>query len=241
MDLARAADANLKALRRNPYPGRGIVIGLTPDARRLVQLYWIMGRSENSRNRIFVQEGDSIRTAPHDPSKVKDPSLVIYYCVRTLGRRHVVSNGDQTDTIVEALRQGRSFQDALFTRTFEPDAPDLTPRIAGLVDLDDARHAYALAILKSVDAAGQCSVRQFFYYQAATPGLGHCVTTYKGDGAPLPPFEGEPRVLPLDDDIDRLAATYWAALNADNRVSLLAKTIERATGRSTVRIVNKHG
>ena len=240
MDLVRNADANMQALRRNAYPGRGIVIGLTPDATRFVQVYWIMGRSANSRNRIFVQEGDTVRTAPYDASKVEDPSLIIYNCTRALGRQHVVSNGDQTDTIVDALMHQDTFEAGLFTRTFEPDAPNFTPRIAGLVDLDDLVHAYSLAVLKSADPAGEGCTRQFFHYETAVPGLGHCVTTYVGDGSPLPAFEGEPYVLPLDDDIDRIAETYWGALNADNRVSMLVKTIDADSGSSDLRILNKH-
>ena len=240
MDLSRIAAANMQALSQNAYPGRGIVIGQTPDARHFVQIYWIMGRSENSRNRIFVRDGDAVRTAPHDASKVKDPSLIIYYCARTVGRRHVVSNGDQTDTIVEALQAGRGFEAALFTRTFEPDAPNFTPRIAGVVSLDDPVHAYSLAVIKSVGGLGERCSRQFFHYEAGVPGIGHCVTTYTGDGTPLPAFEGEPYVLPLADDVEQVAETYWAALNADNRVSLLARLIDARTGRARLSIVNKH-
>ncbi len=240
MDLARSADANVQALRRNPYPGRGIVIGQTPDAARLVQVYWIMGRSENSRNRIFVQEGETVRTAPYDASKVKDPSLIIYNVVRVSGRRHVVTNGDQTDTIVDALEHGDTFEAGLFTRSFEPDAPNFTPRISGLVDLDDADHTYSLSVLKSADAEGTGCARQFFHYETATPGIGHCVTTYVGDGNPLPAFEGEPYALPLYDDIERTAEVYWDALNADNRVSMLVKFIDPDANTSDLRIVNKH-
>ena len=240
MDLGRIAAANMQALSENPYPGRGIVIGLTPDAHHYVQVYWIMGRSENSRNRTFVREGDAVRTSPHDASKVKDPSLIIYHCVRTRDHWHIISNGDQTDTIVDALERGDGFEAALFTRTFEPDAPNSTPRISGLVDLDDPYHAYALAVIKSASGDGEHCTRQFFHYETAIPGIGHCVTTYMGDGNPLPAFEGEPYVLPLDDDIDRVAETYWAALNEANRISLLAKFIDARTGSTDLRIINKH-
>jgi hypothetical protein len=240
VDFADTAQANLEALRANSYPGRGIVIGMTPDGSRLVQLYWIMGRSENSRNRLFVREGDVVRTAPYDESKLEDPSRIIYNAVRPLGRKHIVSNGDQTDTIFDTLRGGGTFEEALFTRTFEPDPPSYTARISGLVDLDDSLHAYRLAILKALGNSADHCARQVFNYAAGIPGCGHCVTTYAGDGNPLPPFEGEPYVMPLGDDLDKLAKLYWAALNEVNKVSLLAKSIDLATGRCELHIVNKH-
>jgi IMP cyclohydrolase len=240
MALARIAADNMQALSRNLYPGRGIVIGLTPDSRRFVQVYWIMGRSANSRNRIFVQDGDAVRTAPFDASKVQDPSLIIYNAVRARNHWHVVSNGDQTDSICEAMESGDGFEAGLFTRSFEPDAPNFTPRIGGLVDLDDPYHAYLLAIIKSASGDGKHCARQFFYYETAVPGVGHCVTTYKGDGTPLPAFEGEPYALPLQDDIDATAGAYWQALDEGNRVSLLVKTIDARNGSTELRIVNKH-
>ena len=240
MNVSETAQANLGALRANAYPGRGIVIGMTPDGSRLVQVYWIMGRSENSRNRIFVRDGDVVRTAPYDESEVKDPSLIIYNAARPLGRKHIVTNGDQTDTIFDTLRGGGTFEEALFTRTFEPDSPNFTARIAGLVDLDDSLHAYRLAILKALGNSPDHCARQVFSYAAGIPGCGHCVTTYAGDGSPLPPFEGEPYLLPTSDDLDELADLYWQALDEDNKVSLLAKSIDPATGRCELRIVNKH-
>ncbi len=239
MDIERLAQANMQALRENAYPGRGIVIGLTPDSRRYVQVYWIMGRTENSRNRIFVRDGDAVRTAPHDESKVKNPSLIIYNCVRTFGAAHVVSNGDQTDTIFDALRGGGTFGQALATRTFEPDAPNFTPRIAGLVDLHDPVNAYKLAILKAVENDGRYAVRHFFDYETAIPGVGHCVTTYSGDGSPLPCFEGEPYPVELRGDAGDVAEFYWDALNQDNKVSLLAKSIDAGTGAVDIKIINK--
>ena len=241
MGISHLVKANMQALRDNAYPGRGIVIGQTPDAARLAQVYWIMGRSENSRNRVFVREGDIVRTKAQDEAKVRDPSLVIYNCVRSFGRCHIVSNGDQTDTLFEAVQSGGSFETALFTRTFEPDAPNYTPRIAGLVDLDDGRHAYKLAILKAVGNDPAHAVRHFFHYETAMPGVGHCVTTYSGDGSPLPAFEGEPYVVEVLDDAAALADLYWDVLNEDNKISLLAKTIEVNTGAVDVRIINKHG
>ena len=240
MQTHDAAARNLESLSRNPYPGRGIVVGMTPDGRHYVQVDWIMGRSENSRNRIFVREGDVVRTAPFDESKVKDPRLIIYNCARVVRRAHVVSNGDQTDTVLDALARGGTFEEALSTRTFEPDAPNYTARIAGLVDLDDERCAYRLAVIKSVGNRPDFCARHFFGYEAAVPGVGHCVTTYSGDGSPLPAFEGEPQPMPLPDDLDAAADLYWRALNSDNRVSLLVKFIEATTGRADCRIVNKH-
>jgi len=239
MDIESLAQANMQSLRGNAYPGRGIVIGLTPDSRRYVQVYWIMGRSENSRNRVFVRDGDTVRTAAHDESKLEDPSRIIYNCVRVLGRRHIVSNGDQTDTIFDALRTGETFEQALFTRTFEPDGPNFTPRIAGLVDMDDSVHAYRLAILKAVRNDGRYAVRHFFDYETAIPGVGHCVTTYAGDGSPLPAFEGEPHAVELLDDLGQVAELYWDALNEDNKVSLLAKFIDVETGAVDVKVINK--
>jgi IMP cyclohydrolase len=240
MDVRTLAERNGAALRENPYPGRGIAIGLTPNGENFVQVYWIMGRSQNSRNRVFVREGDTVRTAPFDESCVEDPSLIIYNAVRSFPRCHVVSNGDQTDTVFEAMHAGRTFEEALFTRTFEPDAPNFTPRIAGVVNRNDPFHAYKLAILKAVDEDGECCTRQVFNYETPIPGIGHCVTTYREDGDPLPAFEGEPYVLELGDDVDEVAERYWEMLNEDNRVSLLAKFIDAETDTHRIRIINKH-
>ncbi len=241
MNIQAVAKLNLDALRANVYPGRGIVIGQTPDARRLVQVYWIMGRSENSRNRVFVREGDVVRTAPYDASKVKDPSLIIYNCARVQDCAHIVSNGDQTDTICDALAVGESFENALDTREFEPDAPNFTPRIAGTVDLDDGQNAYKLAILKTIGNNPDRPVRCYFNYERAVPGVGHLVATYSGDGNPLPAFEGEPQPVVIPDDIDAVLDLYWSALNGDNKVSLMVKFIDAETGASDIRIANKHG
>ncbi len=238
--LSEQAQANMQALSENAYPGRGIVIGMTPDAARCVQVYWIMGRSANSRNRVFVQDGDLVRTAPFDASKVEDPSLIIYNCVRTTGRAHVVTNGDQTDTIVDAIASGGTFEAAIQSRTFEPDAPNYTARISGLADLDAEGCAYKLAIIKAVGGSADHCTRQVFGYETGAPGVGHCVTTYAGDGSPLPCFEGEPYPLPLVDCIDGTANAYWQALNEDNKISLLVKTIQVETGETDIRIINKH-
>jgi len=235
------AKANMQALRDNPYPGRGIVIGQTPDARHYVQVYWIMGRSENSRNRVFVCEGDTVRTAPYDPSRAKDPSLIIYNCARVVDRCHIVSNGNQTDTVFGALRAEGTFEEALFECRAEPDVPNYTARIAGLVDLDDRHHVYKLSIVKLHRHDPDHCVRQVFCYEAGMPGLGHCIHTYAGDGNPLPYFEGEPYVVALPNDLDKTAELFWGILNAENKISVMAKFIDAESGQSEVRIINKHG
>jgi len=240
MDLDETLEANMQALSENPYPGRGIVIGMTPDGSRLVQLYWIMGRSQNSRNRVFVRDDGTVRTQAFDESKVEDPSLIIYNCIRSFPRCHVVSNGDQTDTIFGAMRAGRTFEEALTTRTFEPDAPNYTPRIAGVVNLNDTFHDYQLGILKAVSGSGEHCTRHYFDYTTAVPGAGHCVTTYETDGDPLPSFQGEPYMLPLADDLQGLAGRYWDALDEDNKVALAAKSIDPETDATEITIINKH-
>ncbi|MBS3762513.1 MAG: IMP cyclohydrolase [Planctomycetes bacterium] len=240
MDINDVAQANLRALRENRYPGRGIVVGQSPDGQHLVEVYWIMGRSENSRNRIFVQEDDVVRTAPFDESKVEDPSLIIYNCIRTRRTAHIVTNGDQTDTIFQALEEGKSFEQALYTRTFEPDTPNYTPRIAALINLEDPRHAYQLGILKTLFNNEAYPVRHVYNYAAAIPGVGHFIATYDGDGDPLPSFTGEPRPLPLTNDPDETLDLYWDALDEDNKVSLLVKSIDPIANESAVEIVNKN-
>jgi hypothetical protein len=236
-----AIERNMAALKGNAYPGRGIVLGMTPDGKHLVQVYWIMGRSENSRNRVFEMESNGfVRTEAFDESKVKDPSLIIYYPAKALGKTHVVTNGDQTDTIHEALQKGGSFEGALRTRTFEPDGPNFTPRISGMTDLSGAGPAYRLSILKTIGGDPACTVRQFFEYEKGIPGMGHCITTYVRDGDPLPSFEGEPYLVGLFDDLEETARIYWSLLNAENRISLLVKFLDAETGESRVRILNKH-
>jgi len=241
MDIASTVAANMEALAENTYPGRGIVIGMTPDEQHFVQVYWIMGRSENSQNRVFVEENSVVRTAPFDESKVEDPSLIIYNCVRSFARCHIVSNGDQTDTLFDALQVGSRFEEALYARTFEPDAPNFTPRIAGVVNLNDPRHVYKLGIIKAIANDGGHCTRHFFDYETPIPGVGHCVTTYSGDGAPLPAFQGEPYAVELRDDIDKLLDLYWETLNPGNKVSLLVKFIDVEGEGTDLRIVNKHG
>ena len=230
-------DKNLEALRLNPYPGRGIAIGLSPDGLNYVQVYWIMGRSENSRNRVFVKDGDTVRTAPFDESRVEDPSLIIYNCIRKSGHTHVVTNGDQTDTIMDAIKAGGTFESALNVRTFEPDAPNFTPRISGILTPGNA-HTYALSILKSIDNNPHHLSRQFFSYTAPIRGIGHYISTYSGDGNPLPSFTGEPLQMPMFNNPEQTLDFYWDILNEDNRVSLLVKFVNAETGASLIGITN---
>ena len=233
------ARQNLEALRANAYPGRGIVVGLDEAGESLVQVYWIMGRSANSRNRVFVVEGGCLRTAPADPSKVADPTLIIYHAMAELPGRYIVTNGDQTDTVVQALRVGGDFRQALNTRQYEPDAPNFTPRISALCSLADGEPWAELAVLKRSAATNGCE-RHFFRYETFAPGLGHAVTTYQGDGNPLPPFEGEPFTLPLDGDIEGVAESLWGALNKDNRVALAVKFIDLSSGASELGVLNRY-
>jgi hypothetical protein len=234
------AERNASQLQANAYPGRGIVIGLTPDGTRYTQVYWIMGRSENSRNRIFVREDNGfVRTEAKDPAKLTDPSLIIYYPVRHIGQAHIVTNGDQTDTIYEALKKGETFEQALSTRTYEPDAPNYTPRISGLVDLNDPNAAYKLSILKTNANDPAQTLRQYFHYEQGIAGFGHCIHTYAGDGNPLPSFSGEPVLMPLFDGLRETADFYWSRLNAENKISLLVKTIDKASGKTDMVIYNK--
>lgn len=220
------------------YPGRGIVLGKTADGTQMAIAYFIMGRSENSRNRVFVEDGNGIKTKAFDESKMVDPSLIIYAPVRVLGDVTIVTNGDQTDTIYEGMADGKTFEDALRTRTFEPDAPNFTPRISGLVE--PTQNRYRLSILKSADG-DPASVRRFFYdYNAPKAGEGHFIHTYQQDGNPLPSYEGEPTPVTIDGDIDTFTANVWNSLNADNKVSLFTRFIDLKTLETQTRIINKH-
>lgn len=233
-------ESKVHLLKNATYPGRGIIIGQTPGSGQFVQVYWIMGRSENSRNRVFVAEGTSVKTDLVDRSKVEDASLILYHPVKVINRCHIVTNGDQTDTIYESIRDETLFETALNIRSFEPDAPNFTPRISGLVDLDDDRNAYQLCVIKTISNRPDYCTRQYFNYETAVPGIGHCITTYTDDGDPLPPFCGEPFTVALFDDIEATADFYWNVLNEDNRVSLLVKFIDAGTGAWELKIVNKY-
>jgi IMP cyclohydrolase len=237
---AAQAEQYVQSLSANVYPGRGIVIGLTPDGTRLIQVYWIMGRSENSRNRVFIQEDNGfVRTEAKDPAKLTDPSLIIYYPAKHLGGAHIITNGDQTDTIHEALQKGGTFEAALSTRTYEPDAPNFTPRISGIIDLADSQFAYKLSILKSAGNTEDQTLRHTYTYEKAIAGFGHCIHTYEGDGNPLPSFKGEPQLVPLGDSLEEISNTYWNALNDENRISLLVKSIHVETGATELLVRNK--
>ena len=225
-------------LSGNPYPGRGILLGCSADGRRAVIAYFIMGRSENSRNRVFEITEDGIRTKAFDESRMTDPSLIIYHPVRVVDGTTIVTNGDQTDTVADAFRSGGSWVRALRTREFEPDGPNYTPRISGMVRPDGS---YRLAILKSADGDPACCRRFFYEYDAPIAGQGHFISTSQTDGAPLPSFEGEPRTVELGDETAAaLADRLWNSLNADNKVSLFVRTIDLTTGQTDTAIKNKH-
>ena len=224
-------------LRGNPYPGRGILLGRSADGQFAVAAYFIMGRSENSRNRVFVETEDGIRTQAHDPAKMTDPSLIIYHPVRQIGRGLIVTNGDQTDTIRDYLLQGRTFQEALRSREFEPDGPNYTPRISGLLSPDGS---FQLSILKSADGDPACCCRYFYLYDAPLPGAGRFLHTYQGDGDPLPSFQGEPVRVALDAPTpEDLAAELWEALHPENKVSLFVRYVRLADGACSQVIRNK--
>ena len=228
-------------IETSSYPGRGIAVGASPDGRSLVQVYWIMGRSEGSRNRVFLQEEDSVRTWVFDESKVDNLRLISYYPIRVLGSHHIVTNGDQTHTIEEHLLNGRTFESALDTRTWEPDPPINTPRISGLVNTSpDAGYAYKLAILKTVQGSADHTSRQYFTYETPIAGFAHCITTYLDDDDPVPSFEGEPYPVALADTVEATANRFWDLLDEDNKVALLAKFIDPVTNQSDIHIINRY-
>ncbi|MCH5209381.1 MAG: IMP cyclohydrolase [Oscillospiraceae bacterium] len=227
-------------LKANAYPGRGIVIGKSADGKSAVTAYFIMGRSENSRNRVFVEDGDGIRTQAHDPSKMEDPHLIIYAPVRVLGNKTIVTNGDQTDTIYELMDKQLTFEQSLRTREFEDDAPNYTPRISGIIHAENGGFNYAMSILKSADGDPSSCNRYTFAYNNPIAGEGHFIHTYMGDGSPLPSFEGEPKKVEIPSDIDEFTNGLWDALNEDNKVSLFVRFINLETGDIQSRIVNKN-
>ena len=229
-----------KELGATTYPGRGIVIGRSKDGKKAVTAYFIMGRSANSRNRVFVEDGEGIRTQAFDPSKLEDPSLIIYAPVRVLGNKTIVTNGDQTDTIYELMDKQQTFEQALRTREFEPDAPNYTPRISGIMHIDKGEFNYAMSILKSNNGNPDACLRYTFAYENAAAGQGRFIHTYKCDGNPLPSFEGEPKPVEIPDDIDDFTNLLWESLNQDNKVSLFVRFIDIETGKYESRIVNKN-
>lgn len=230
-----------KDIASTTYPGRGIVIGRSADGTKAVIAYFIMGRSENSRNRVFIETEDGIRTQAFDPSKLVDPSLIIYAPVRQLGNKTIVTNGDQTDTVYDLIKEGQTFEQSLRTREFEPDSPNYTPRISGIVECADGKMNYSMSILKSADGNPDCCERYTFSYDKPIAGLGRFIHTYMGDGNPLPSFQGEPTLVEIgDDSLDAFAGKIWNALDADNKVSLYVRYIDIATGNSESKIINKN-
>lgn len=226
-----------EAVAGNPYVGRGIVIGKSEDGKKAVFAYFIMGRSENSRNRVFAEENGELKTKPFDESKVKDPSLIIYSPVKTVGNKTIVTNGDQTDTIAESLKQGRCFRHALKSRKFEPDAPNFTPRISGILDFD-GEYTYSLSILKSADEAGTACNRYTFDYEPVN-GVGHFIHTYVTDGDPLPTFLGEPERVRIPNELKAFAREIWDNLDENNKISLYCRSIDLASGKVENILINK--
>lgn len=229
-----------KELKENSYPGRGIIIGKSPNGKYAVTAYFIMGRSENSRNRVFVEDGEGIRTQAFDPSKLSDPSLIIYAPVRVLGNKTIVTNGDQTDTIYEFMDKQQTFEQSLRTREFEPDAPNYTPRISGIMHVENGEYNYAMSILKSNNGNPAACNRYTFAYTNPVSGEGHFIHTYKCDGNPLPSFEGEPKLVAIKDDMNEFANDLWTSLNEDNKVSLFVRYIDIETGKYESVIINKN-
>lgn len=229
-----------KELRENPYPGRGIIIGRTPDGGKAAIAYFIMGRSENSRNRVFVEEGQGIKTQAFDPAKLTDPSLIIYSPVRVMGNKTIVTNGDQTDTIYELMDRQQTFEQALRTREFEPDGPNFTPRISGILHVENGDYNYAMSILKTDNGDDKTCNRYTFAYSSPRAGEGHFIHTYKENAEPLPSFEGEPKRVEIKGSLDEFTNMIWSSLNTENKVSLFTRYIDIETGKYEQRIVNKN-
>ena len=228
-----------KLLAANTYPGRGIVIGKSEDGKCAVFAYFIMGRSENSRNRVFSVKDGAVFTEPHDYAKVSDPSLIIYAAIRKIGNKIIVTNGDQTDTIYEFLKNGEDMRAALRTRAFEPDAPNFTPRISGVMNFLDGDFTYDMSILKSADSEGKACNRYFYEY-ASEAGLGHFIHTYITDGNPIPTFCGEPERVNIPSDIDAFTSAIWENLNSDNKISLYVSYVNLESGEADTRLINKN-
>ncbi len=238
MDIYKINDI-ATLIKDNAYVGRGIVIGKTEDGKKACSAYFIMGRSNNSRNRVFTEKNDAVYTEPFDASKVEDPSLIIYAAIRKLDNKLIVTNGDQTDTIYDGLKAGLTFSKSLTAREFEPDAPNLTPRISGLLEFANGDFTYDMSILKSADAAGTACNRYTFSY-APLNGVGHFIHTYVCDGNPIPTFQGEPERVAIPNDIDEFTNSLWNALNIDNKISLYVRYTDLATGKEENRLINKN-
>jgi len=229
-----------KELSSTTYPGRGIIIGKSADSKYAVTAYFIMGRSVNSRNRVFVEDGAGIRTEAFDPSKLSDPSLIIYAPVKILGNQTIVTNGDQTDTVYDLMSKGQTFEESLRTREFEPDGPNYTPRISGIMTVEDEKYSYTMSILKSNNGNPEACNRYTFSYENPIAGEGHFIHTYMNDGDPLPSYEGEPTLVNISGDIDAFTKQVWTSLNEDNKVSLFTRFIDIKSGKYETRIINKN-
>lgn len=227
-------------LKNNSYPGRGIIIGTSADGKKAVTAYFIMGRSENSRNRIFAVESEGIRTEAFDPSKLVDPSLIIYAPVRVLNNLTIVTNGDQTDTAFEGMEKGLTFEQSLRSREFEPDGPNYTPRISGVMNVENGKYDYTMSILKSNNGNPDACNRYTYAYENPVAGEGRFIHTYMHDANPLPSFEGEPKLVSIPDDMDSFTETLWNSLNEDNKVSLFVRYIDIETGKYETKIINKN-
>ena len=238
MDIYKINDIG-ELIKDNAYVGRGIVLGKTEDGTKAVSAYFIMGRSANSRNRVFTEKNGEVFTEPFDASKVEDPSLIIYAAIRRYENKLIVTNGDQTDTIYEGLQNGKCFKCALESREFEPDAPNLTPRISGMITFKDNDFSYEMSILKSADAIGSACNRYTYSYSPLN-GLGHFIHTYVCDGNPIPTFQGEPERVFIDNDIDSFTTNLWDNLNDANKISLYVKYVDLATGKEENRLINKN-
>ena len=238
MDIYKINDI-AELIKGNSYVGRGIVIGKTGDGKKACAAYFIMGRSANSRNRVFVERGGALFTEPFDASKVTDPSLIIYAAVRSYENKLIVTNGDQTDTVYEGLKKGESFEKALESRCFEPDGPNFTPRISGMLTFENGDLSYKMSILKSIDPEGSDCARYAFSYPSKA-GLGHFIHTYVRDGDPIPTFVGEPERVAIPDDIGEFTDSLWNALDSDNKISLYVKYIDLADGSAETRLINKN-
>lgn len=229
-----------KELSSNAYPGRGIVIGKSDDGLSAVTAYFIMGRSENSRNRVFTRDGNGLRTEAFDPSKLTDPHLIIYAPVRVLDNKLIVTNGDQTDTIYDLMAKAKTFEQSLMTREFEDDAPNYTPRISGILNFENEDFNYQMSILKSANGNPESCQRYTFSYSNPIKGEGHFIHTYMGDGSPLPSFEGEPKLVGISGNIDEFTDMLWSNLNEDNKVSLFVRYVNLEDGTEETRIINKN-
>ena len=238
MDIYKINDI-ATLIEGNSYVGRGIIIGKSQDGKKAVSTYFIMGRSANSRNRVFTYRDSTLFTEPFDASKVEDPSLIIYRAVRELDNKLIVTNGDQTDTIYDGIKEGKSFEQSLLSREFEPDAPNLTPRISGIIEFENGDFTYKMSILKSADAVGSACSRYAFSYPALK-GLGHFIHTYVCDGNPIPTFQGEPERVEILDDIDEFTNKLWNALDENNKISLFVRYTDLETGKREDKIINKN-